>query len=181
MVQADRSERESVADSLGLAGMSRLCQRRRLAASPERAAARSRRRPAARRRVALALVLLALFSREAFGDCVERPEGQIVEIEAAACEVIVPEQNRDVQKHVGTFYETWNLKKAYTGALIRDRRGQRWMYPSHDPRPCAKFPRNTPVQKRAYFTCCDSGRWGKCVFGGQWLGDVDGPPINAFQ
>ena len=30
-------------------------------------------------------------------------------------------------------------------------------------------------------TCCDSGRWGKCVFGGQWLGDVDGKPINSFQ
>lgn len=161
--------------------MSRLCQRRRLAASPEQAEARSRRRPTARRRAALALVLLAFFSRDAFGNCITPPDGQIVEIQAAACDVVVADENQEVRKHIGELHELSNLRKAYTGALITDRNGQSWMYPSRDPRPCTKFPMNTLVQKRAYFTCCDTGRWGKCVFGGQWLGDVDGPPINAFQ
>ena len=139
------------------------------------------RRPTAQRRVGLALVLLALLSSEAFGKCLPRADGQIIDMEAAACEVIVADRNREVQEHAGTAYETWNPRKAYTGALITDARGLRWMYPSTDPDPCAQFPIHARIQKRAYFTCCDSGPWGKCVLGGRWLADVDGPPINAAQ
>jgi len=86
-----------------------------------------------------------------------------------------------VQQHAGELFETWNLGKAYTGALITDKTGITWMYPSPETNPCQRFPVNEVVQKRAYFTCCDTGRWGKCVFGGNWLGDIDGKPFNAFQ
>lgn len=129
----------------------------------------------------LSFVLPAFLWHAAFADCVERPQGQIIEIAVKTCERVVAETNAEVRQHAGGFYEAWNLKRAYTGALITDLRGLRWMYPSSAPSPCAQFPANARVLKRGYFTCCDSGRWGKCVFGGNWLGDVDGPPVNAFQ
>lgn len=129
----------------------------------------------------LSLVLPAFLWRAAFADCAERPEGRIIEIAIKSCERIVADANEEVRQHAGRFYGAWNLKKAYTGALITDLQGLRWMYPPSDPNLCARFPRNTRVLKRAYFTCCDTGRWGKCVFGGNWLGDVDGPPVNTFQ
>jgi hypothetical protein len=69
----------------------------------------------------------------------------------------------------------------YTGALVKDKKGSIWMYPSSGQDSCSKFPRNETVEMKAYYTCCDTGRWGKCVFGGKFLGDVDGKPINAFQ
>ncbi len=114
-------------------------------------------------------------------DCIETPEGQVVKIEVRSCKEIAGEKNPDVKKYAGELYETWNLKKAYTGALITDKTGTLWMYPSIDPQPCKKIQRDSVLEKRAYYTCCDTGRWGKCVFGGNFLGDVDGKPINAFQ
>ena len=129
----------------------------------------------------LALALPAFFWQAAFANCATRPEGQIIEIAIKTCEGLVAETNTEVRKHAGSVDDVWNLKKAYTGALVTDLRGVRWMYPSSDPNPCARFPPNSRVLKRGYFTCCDTGRWGKCVFGGNWLGDLDGPPINSFQ
>ncbi len=129
----------------------------------------------------LSLALPAFLWQAAFADCAERPQGQVIDVAIKACERIVADANEEVRQHGGRLYDVWNLKKAYTGALITDLRGLRWMYPSSAPNPCAQFPVNTRVPKRAYFTCCDTGRWGKCVFGGNWLGDVDAPPVNAFQ
>ena len=114
-------------------------------------------------------------------DCIKVEQGRIVKVEIRACEAIVAEKNNDVQKYAGPYYETWNLRKAYTGALIKDEKGSFWMYPTESRYPCADFPKKAIVEKKAYSTCCDSGRWGKCVFGGRWLGDVDGKSINAFQ
>ena|SRR5712664_680594 len=114
-------------------------------------------------------------------DCVNRADGQVIKLEVASCEAIVAEKNRDVLEHAGSFFETWNLKRAYTGALIKDNKGTLWMYPTAAPDPCNEIRRGTAVEKKAYYTCCDSGRWGKCVFGGNWLGDVAGRPINSFQ
>jgi hypothetical protein len=37
------------------------------------------------------------------------------------------------------------------------------------------------VEKLAFYSCCDTGRWGKCVFGGRFLSDPGQPPINAFR
>jgi hypothetical protein len=58
--------------------------------------------------------------------------------------------------------------------------GLKWVYPS-EANPCKKLARSAQVKMRAYLTCCDTGRWGKCVFGGRWLGDVDGKPVNSEQ
>jgi hypothetical protein len=130
----------------------------------------------------LASILLTLIaSAQVIADCVRMPEGKIVKVESVSCKKIVAEKNEEVRKYAGDLSETSNLKKAYTGALITDKTGARWMYPSADPNPCKGIKRGTVLEKKAYYTCCDTGRWGKCVFGGNWLGDVDGNSINSFQ
>lgn len=121
------------------------------------------------------------FSWAALADCVEPVQGRIIEIRAKACERIVAEEHDEVRKHAGPLFKTWNLKDAYTGALITDQSRVVWMYPSRNPNSCGKFPIGKPVELRAYNVCCDTGRWGKCVFGGNFLGDIDGKPFNTFQ
>ncbi len=117
----------------------------------------------------------------AYANCLGPEDGMIVTVMAKSCEAINGDTHPEVKEHVGPMYETWNLKKAYTGALFTDGQGVRWMYPSKAANPCQEFPLNQPVKKRLYQTCCDSGRWGKCVFDGRFLGDLNGPKINAFQ
>lgn len=127
------------------------------------------------------LGLYGMPSAALFANCIERPQGQIIKIEIQSCEAIVAEKNKEVRKYAGELYEKWNLKKAYTGALVKDTKGTLWMYPSEARSPCKEFSKKKTVEKRAYYTCCDTGRWGKCVFGGNWLGDINGKPINSFQ
>src|SRR5262245_22854962 len=127
------------------------------------------------------ILLTSLASAQVRADCAQMPEGQIVKVESISCKEIAAEENEEVRTYAGELLEKWNLKKAYTGALITDRTGTRWMYPSADPSPCKGIKRGTVLEKKAYYTCCDAGRWGKCVFGGNWLGDVDGNAINSFQ
>ena len=129
----------------------------------------------------LAACGLLIFQTLVLADCVTIEEGKLITIQAKICEAIQGDTNPEVQKYAGSLYESWNLRKAYTGALVLDEQARRWMSPSTASNPCAEFPLGKPVQKRAYYTCCDSGRWGKCVFGGAFLGDVDGPPLNTFQ
>ena len=114
-------------------------------------------------------------------NCLLPNDGQIVKIEVKSCQEIVADRNAEVQKNAGPLYQPWNLKQLYTGALITDVSGGRWMYPSEQKTPCKPFQKKSLIEKRAYYTCCDSGAWGKCVFGGKWLGDIKGRPINAFQ
>jgi hypothetical protein len=116
-----------------------------------------------------------------FSNCLLPPAGQVVKIEVAACEEIVADTNKEVTEFAGDLSSARNLRKAYTGALVTDKYGTRWMYPSQLKHSCTQFRNKTTVAKKAYHTCCDTGRWGKCVFGGQWLGDIAGKPINAFQ
>ena len=73
------------------------------------------------------------------------------------------------------------LARLYTGALVTDSRKQQWFYPSSAEDPCRSFPPGRKIRMMAYFSCCDTGIWGKCVFGGRFLGDIGAPPINAFQ
>src|SRR5712664_2885763 len=120
-------------------------------------------------KIVTVLVASTLVASSAMANCLPRPEGQVVEIKARSCEAIVAEKNKDVQAHVGPLFDTWNLKKAYTGALVEDEAGHLWMYPSDASSPCREFTTKTAVKKKAYYTCCD------------WLGDVDGTPINSFQ
>jgi hypothetical protein len=126
-------------------------------------------------------LVLSIESATLSADCIEVAQGRVVTVEVQACEAINAEKNKEVQKYAGPYYETWNLKKAYTGALIKDSGGSFWMYSSENKNPCAEFPKKKVIEKKAYSTCCDTGRWGKCVFGGRFLGDLDAKPINAFQ
>jgi hypothetical protein len=117
----------------------------------------------------------------AAADCSFSSDGRIVTITVQSCEVIDGKTNKDVLKYAGSLRKDQAMQKLYTGALLTTDQGRRWMYPSTEAHPCQKFPKSAQVKMMAHLTCCDSGRWGKCVFGGQWLGDVHGKPVNAWQ
>lgn len=114
-------------------------------------------------------------------DCAFPPDGRIISVTVEACDEIDGRTNKDVLKNAGDLQKSQNIQRLYTGALVTADHGTKWMYPSAEAHPCQKFPKSAQVKMKAYLTCCDSGPWGKCVFGGNWLGDVDGKPINAFQ
>jgi hypothetical protein len=126
------------------------------------------------------LSFLPLIASTAFADCEMPQDGQVIKLNVVKCEEISAEKNTEVIKHIGTKSRSWDWKAAYTGALIHDKKGGLWMYSSSAPHPCDAFKRKI-ARKKAYYTCCDSGRWGKCVFGGTWLGDIDGIPLNTSQ
>lgn len=73
------------------------------------------------------------------------------------------------------------LARLYNWALVTDSRKQQWLYASGAKDPCRSFPPGRKIRLMAYFSCCDTGIWGKCVFGGRFLGDIGALPINAFQ
>lgn len=135
-------------------------------------------------RVAL-LVALAFGSRvmppNAAADCFFAPNGQIVTLVVQSCEAIDGRTNVDVLRYVGASSKFVELEKLYTGALVTEGPDVKWMYPSAEKEPCRKFTKGSKVKMRAYLTCCDTGRWGKCVFGGRWLADIDAKPIDASQ
>lgn len=114
-------------------------------------------------------------------DCYTPKDGQVIGIKVESCEVIDGKTNKEVLKYGGEAQKASNIQKLYDGALVTEESGARWMYPTSEANPCQKFPKSALVKMRAYLTCCDTGRWGKCVFGGRWLGDADGKPVNAFQ
>jgi hypothetical protein len=118
---------------------------------------------------------------QAFADCSFSNDGRVIGIKVESCEVIDGKMNKDVLKYAGAAQNAPTLQKLYTGALVLAAGGGKWVYPSAEAKPCQKFARSAQVKMRAYHTCCDTGRWGKCVFGGLWLGDVDGKPVNSDQ
>jgi len=117
----------------------------------------------------------------ASADCFFPNDGKVIGIRVESCEVINGRTNKDVLKYAGDLQKTQTIQKLYTGALVMAGGGAKWVYPSAEANPCQKFARSAQVKMRAYRTCCDTGRWGKCVFGGRWLGDVDGKPVNSDQ
>jgi hypothetical protein len=127
------------------------------------------------------VVFWGLWHTMAYADCMLGEQGAIITLTATSCENIKGTHHPEVQKYVGPWYGPWNLEPLYTGALITDAKGFRWMFPSIDSDPCREFPNDKPMKKKLYVTCCDTGRWGKCVFDGQFLGDIDGPAINTFH
>jgi len=134
----------------------------------------------------LALLGALIFSDSAIprvssADCFFPPNGRPVTVLVQSCEAIDGHTNVDVLRYVGANTHFRELEKLYTGALVGEAHDTRWVYPSEEKDPCRKFAKGARVKMRAYLTCCDTGRWGKCVFGGRWLGDVDGKPINADQ
>tara|TARA_B100000315_G_C14577203_1_gene588510 strand:- start:2550 stop:2966 length:417 start_codon:yes stop_codon:yes gene_type:complete len=124
------------------------------------------------------LLILSLYS---WGDCASIANGKIIEIQVKGCEAINGQTHPRVREKAGQFYDTWELKKMYTGALITDDNNGSWMYPTDKSNPCKNILKDKKIKKRAYYTCCDTGAWGKCVFGGNWLGDIGDKEINAFQ
>jgi hypothetical protein len=135
-------------------------------------------------RVTLMLVLIvpnAVMPTLAVADCSFSSDGRIVTVAVQSCEVIDGRINTDVLKYAGSLQKNPTIQKLYTGALVTADHAVKWMYPSTEANPCLKIPKSAQVKMTAYLTCCDSGPWGKCVFGGRWLGDVDGKPINAWQ
>ncbi len=135
--------------------------------------------------VAAALIMITCcFYSKVNADCSGGLEGNIVAIKVKTCSVIVPAENEEIQKSAQRYrnlYDPEQLNKIYTGALVTDEQGTMWMYPSESADPCKDFKVGEVVQKKGYSTCCDTGKWGKCVFGGRWLSDADGRPINSFQ
>ena len=142
-------------------------------------------------RIGNALVRLALLVALAFSsavtpehvaaDCFFAPNGRIVSVVVQSCEAIDGRTNVDVLRYVGASSKFVELENLYTGALITEAHDIKWMYPSGEKDPCRKFAKGSTLKMRAYLTCCDTGRWGKCVFGGRWLADIDAKPIDASQ
>jgi hypothetical protein len=135
-------------------------------------------------RVALLIALAvsnAALPLPAAADCSFSSDGRLTTVTVQSCEVIDGRTNKAVLKYAGDLQRNETIQKLYTGALVTVVRGGKWMHPSSEANPCKKFPNAAQVKMVAYRTCCDSGPWGKCVFGGRWLGDVDGKPVNAWQ
>jgi hypothetical protein len=123
----------------------------------------------------------AAIPRLSAADCFFPPDGRIVTVSVQSCEAIEGPSNVEVMAHVGASRNFADLEKMYTGALVTEANDVKWMYPSQEKNPCGKFAKGAKVKMRAYMTCCDSGRWGKCVFGGRWLTDIDAKPIDPSQ
>lgn len=117
----------------------------------------------------------------ASADCFFPPNGRIVTITVRSCEAIDGSTNVEVLRYVGASSKFVELERLYTGALITEAHDITWIYPSAEKDPCRKFTKESKVKMRAYLTCCDTGRWGKCVFGGRWLSEIDGKPIDPSQ
>lgn len=123
----------------------------------------------------------AVMPKPSAADCFFPPDGRIVTVTVQSCEAINGRSNVEVMAHVGASRNFAALEKMYTGALVTEARDVKWMYPSEEKNPCGKFVKGSKVKMRAYQTCCDTGRWGKCVFGGRWLTDIDAKPIDPSQ
>lgn len=91
---------------------------------------------------AMSFLAIVLLESTAAANCLIPENGKIVALHVAECEAIIAEDNKMVQQHAGELFETWNLGKAYTGALITDKTGITWMYPSPETNPCQRFPVN---------------------------------------
>ncbi|MFM7362896.1 MAG: hypothetical protein ACKO6F_00485 [Cyanobium sp.] len=141
--------------------------------------------PAASGAILAATLGLGLPAR-VLADCLLPEDDTTVRIAVRSCRAIQADSNPEVRAHArldgpGALVGAATLRRLYTGALITDDQGWRWMAPSQTADPCRGFRPGSTVEERASHTCCDTGRWGKCVFGGRFLSDPGKPLINAFQ
>lgn len=135
----------------------------------------------------IALAVLGLVApAQALADCALPPQGAPIRLTVRSCRSIEADSDPEVRAHVhldgpGALMGAPTIRRLYTGALVTDNRGTLWMVPSRAADPCRGFRPGSTVEKLASYSCCDTGRWGKCVFGGRFLSDPGQPPINAFQ
>ena len=119
----------------------------------------------------------------AYADCSHGAPGDSKEIGVTvkACRRISPETDASLRVKAGKMFEKQIFNQIFTGAIVEDEQGRQWLYPSTSLNPCLTFPLSTTVKKIEYRACCDTGSWGKCALGGRFLGDIGGPPVDAFQ
>jgi hypothetical protein len=122
-----------------------------------------------------------IHSSAVLADCAGDGRSFAIKLKVKSCENIVAEKNSEFQKQMESNTNRDAYKRIYTGALVRDDKDFRWMYPSTVTNPCKQFRKDAMVTKKAGRACCDTGAWGKCVFGGAFLWDLNSKPINTFQ
>jgi hypothetical protein len=117
----------------------------------------------------------------AIADCAGDGRPFTTKLSVKSCEKIVAENNTVVKENVPNIAKNAFLKQLYTGALVTVNGDVLVMYPSTAKDPCKQFRPNTIVTKKAGQTCCDTGKWGKCAFGGTFVWDLNAKNINTFQ
>lgn len=129
----------------------------------------------------LALLILTLYPLAAKADCVGGEPAQ-VKITVKSCEAIDPltDQRLKQPEQAQQMSEEFMLR-LFKGALVTLENGSTYMYPTAQPDACAGLTPGAEVEKIVSSTCCDTGKWGKCLLGGRFMHDVGGEPVNAFQ
>ncbi|KEF41967.1 MAG: hypothetical protein ER33_08190 [Cyanobium sp. CACIAM 14] len=91
-------------------------------------------------------------------NCLLPEAGAMVRVAVRSCTAIQADDHPEVRAHAGlggpgALVGAATLRRLYTGALITDDRGGRWMAPSQDGDPCSAFRPGSTVEKRASFSC----------------------------
>ena len=137
----------------------------------------------------IVVVMLLFMSLPVRADCVPEPDGEI-SISIKSCEVLSPDTT---PKLISYKKDGYGLPSSHTddflnlyfrGGLIMGTVGKKdiiAVYPSSDATVCKQFNKGMTVKKILTNSCCDTGEWGKCLYGGLFLYDVGGKPVDAFQ
>jgi hypothetical protein len=147
--------------------------------------------------ISLGATFITIQSSAVLANCVENPGERIIQIKVNSCENIVAEKNADVQQRAANLYDHKTLSRFYTGALVnadllaigRKNSGLTnikpvnyiFMYPSTAKNPCKQLHKNTVIKKKYAGACCDTGKTGKCIFGGKFMWDLNSKTIDVFQ
>ncbi len=123
-------------------------------------------------RTFFALGIILLFSSETFAKCRKRKDTK-VEIRVVACTALDPQKDPTLTEHA--------MARFFTGVLLEASDKKTYVYHTVKKDPCLDFPQGTKVKKMLILSCCDTGSWGKCKFGGRFLYDIGERPINAYQ
>lgn len=129
-----------------------------------------------------AAAMALLVSSAAMADCIEPQPNQKVGVTAKSCRSLDPKSDIKLRFYGGEVFgdrDTF-MDRFYRGALVETADGQ-YVYPTHEANPCDRFPVGREVAMVVDSTCCDTGAWGKCIYGGRFLRDEGAEPLNVFQ
>ncbi|MEZ5814629.1 MAG: hypothetical protein R3E13_07940 [Alphaproteobacteria bacterium] len=129
---------------------------------------------------ACALAFILFYPKTSAADCVVMPDNKI-NLTALSCKNISPENEERLKEYSDTFHDKDFMNRFYTGALVKLESGTEFVYPTQIENPCQEFPLDQDVTKMASYVCCDTGPWGKCILGGNFLYDIGATPVNTFQ